>query len=156
LLYFGAGGLGAHKIELSTANHPTSIIDGSGADPNKKLQRLLKTATRLPAENRPKTPFIIIGSRSHANPDLKKLVEEKRHEYGEVEFITAGSSLKICMVAEGKADMYPRLGPTCEWDTAAGQAVAESAGAKLLDYKTGEPLRYNRPDLLNPWFVVRR
>ena len=155
-LYFAAGNLGAYKIDNLLGTEGSNRIGGNDHDPDKTLRRLLKTATRLPAGKRPKTPFIIVGSRSHANPDLKKLVEKKRRELGEVELITAGSSLKICMVAEGLADMYPRLGPTCEWDTAAGQAVAEMAGAKLLDYKTGEPLKYNRPDLLNPWFVVRR
>ncbi|MGD8337698.1 MAG: 3'(2'),5'-bisphosphate nucleotidase CysQ [Desulfobacterales bacterium] len=155
-LYFAAGNLGAFRIDNPLGSDGSNSFGGSDHDPDKTLRRLLKNATRLPAGNRSKKPFIIVGSRSHANPDLKKLVEEKRREHGEVELITAGSSLKICMVAEGLADMYPRLGPTCEWDTAAGQAVAEMAGAKLLDYKTGEPLKYNRPDLLNPWFVVRR
>ncbi|MGB5615335.1 MAG: 3'(2'),5'-bisphosphate nucleotidase CysQ [Desulfobacterales bacterium] len=155
-LYFAASNLGAFRIDNPLGTDGSNRIGGNDHDPDKTLRRLLKNATRLPAGNRSKKPFIIVGSRSHANPDLKKLVEEKRREHGEVELITAGSSLKICMVAEGLADMYPRLGPTCEWDTAAGQAVAEMAGAKLLDYKTGEPLKYNRPDLLNPWFVVRR
>ena len=155
-LYFAAENFGAFKIDNTLGTDGSNRIGGNDHDPDKTLSRLLKTATRLPAGKRPKTPFVIVGSRSHANPDLKKLVEEKRREHGEVELISAGSSLKICMVAEGLADMYPRLGPTCEWDTAAGQAVAEMAGAKLLDYKTGEPLKYNRPDLLNPWFVVRR
>ena len=155
-LYFAAGNLGAYRLDNPLGTDGSNRISGSDRDPEKTLRRLLKNATRLPAGKRPKKPFIIVGSRSHANPDLKKLVEEKRREHGDVELITAGSSLKICMVAEGLADMYPRLGPTCEWDTAAGQAVAEMAGAKLLDYKTGEPLKYNRPDLLNPWFVVRR
>jgi 3'(2'), 5'-bisphosphate nucleotidase len=155
-LYFAAENLGAYKIDDAMGADGFNRIGGNDHDPDKTLRRLLKAATRLPAGKRPETPFVIVGSRSHANPDLKKLVEEKRREHGEVELISAGSSLKICMVAEGLADMYPRLGPTCEWDTAAGQAVAEMAGAKLLDYKTGEPLKYNRPDLLNPWFVVRR
>jgi 3'(2'), 5'-bisphosphate nucleotidase len=155
-LYFAAEDLGAYKIDGPLGADGSNGIGGKDHDPDKTLRKLLNAATRLPAGDRPKTPFIIVGSRSHANPDLKKLVEEKRQEHGEVELISAGSSLKICMVAEGLADMYPRLGPTCEWDTAAGQAVAEMAGAKLLDYKTGEPLKYNRADLLNPWFVVRR
>lgn len=155
-LYFAAGNLGAFRIDNPLGADGSNRIGGNDHDPDKALRRLLKNATRLPAGKRPKKPFIIVGSRSHANPDLIKLVEEKRREHGDVELISAGSSLKICMVAEGLADMYPRLGPTCEWDTAAGQAVAEMAGAKLLDYKTGEPLKYNRPDLLNPWFVVRR
>ena len=64
-----------------------------------------------------------------------------------------GSSLKFCLVAEGTADVYPRLGPTMEWDTAAAQCVVEEAGGQVLD-RDGKPLRYNKPDLHNPWFVV--
>jgi 3'(2'), 5'-bisphosphate nucleotidase len=79
-----------------------------------------------------------------------------KQEKGQVDFIQAGSSLKICLVAEGGADIYPRLGPTMEWDTAAGHAVAMFAGAKIFDYKTNEELGYNKPNLLNPWFVVER
>ncbi len=60
------------------------------------------------------------------------------------------------LVAEGTADIYPRLGPTMEWDTAAGQGVTESAGATIGIYESDQPLKYNKPDLLNPWFVVRR
>ena len=82
-------------------------------------------------------------------------MKKKRREIGEVEFISAGSSLKICRVAEGAADIYPRLGPTMEWDTAAGQGIAEGAGRKVTVWETGEPLTYNRENLLNPWFVVQ-
>ena len=64
-----------------------------------------------------------------------------------------GSSLKLCLVAEGAADVYPRLGPTCEWDTAAAHAVVEGAGGSVTD-TAGEPLRYNKQSLLNPWFLV--
>jgi 3'(2'), 5'-bisphosphate nucleotidase len=59
-------------------------------------------------------------------------------------------------VAEGRADVYPRLGPTMEWDTAAGQVIAEAAGASVLRHDTGAPLRYNKEDLLNPWHIVTR
>ena len=83
-------------------------------------------------------------------------MEEKRQEYGDVEFISAGSSLKFCLVAEGKADIYPRLGPTMEWDTAAGQAIAENADAKVFRHNTNEQIIYNKENLLNPWFVVLR
>lgn len=155
VLYFAARNLGAFKLIKPDAYDWLSR-------PHKRAQgevifgRLMEHSDRLPIRGRPKTPFVIVGSRSHASPELTRFVEKKRREHGAVEFISAGSSLKICLVAEGQADMYPRLGPTCEWDTAAGQAIAEMAGAKLLDFKTGEPLRYNRPDILNPWFIVRR
>jgi len=155
LLYLGSRDHGSFKLQnpdaLWTADGPKSRSKS-----NERFQTLLQQAERLPIAGSSDRPYTIVGSRSHAGPDLKNFVEEKRREHGQVEFISAGSSLKICLVAEGKADMYPRLGPTCEWDTAAGQAVAENAGAKLLDFKTGEPLRYNRADVLNPWFIVRR
>ena len=67
-----------------------------------------------------------------------------------------GSSLKLCLVAEGAADLYPRLGPTCEWDTAAAHAVVLAAGGEVVSVDSDEPLRYNTgEDLLNPHFVVR-
>jgi 3'(2'), 5'-bisphosphate nucleotidase len=66
-----------------------------------------------------------------------------------------GSALKICLVAEGAADVYPRYAPTMEWDTAAGHAIANEAGRKLIDVSTGEAMRYNKYDLLNQWFIVQ-
>ncbi len=154
-LYFAAKTIGAFKNE-NPAQLDWIKKASDRSDVMKVFNRLIQESTQLPVERAHRLPFVIVGSRSHASPELKKFVEEKRREHGQVEFISAGSSLKICLVAEGKADMYPRMGPTCEWDTAAGQAVAEMAGAKLLDFKTGEPLRYNRSDILNPWFIVRR
>jgi 3'(2'), 5'-bisphosphate nucleotidase len=77
----------------------------------------------------------------------------KKHE--NVEVVSSGSSLKLCLVAEGRADIYPRLGPTMEWDTAAGQAIVEQANGSVLNYKTGEPLQYNKKNLLNSWFIVK-
>lgn len=74
--------------------------------------------------------------------------------HGEVRLISSGSSLKLCLVAEGTADVYPRFAPTMEWDTAAGDAIARAAGKVVVDAKTGQPLTYNKPDLHNPWFIV--
>ncbi len=92
----------------------------------------------------------VVGSRSHPSPDLAEFV--KRFE--DVEMVSKGSSLKLCLVAEGEADIYPRLGPTCEWDTGAGQAVAEIAGARVTQLD-GSPLTYNtKEEYLNPYFVV--
>ena len=75
-------------------------------------------------------------------------------KYGNVEFISSGSSLKLCLVAEGKADVYPRFGPTMEWDTAAGQAIVEQANGTVKDTQTNESLNYNKSNLLNPFFIV--
>jgi 3'(2'), 5'-bisphosphate nucleotidase len=93
---------------------------------------------------------LVAGSRSHAGDSLKRFLQR----LGDHEIVSMGSSLKLCLVAEGAADIYPRLGPTSEWDTAAAQAVVEAAGGKVTDTNL-EPLRYNTKDsLLNPHFLV--
>ena len=97
----------------------------------------------------------IVGSRSHQTPELLAYVEEQNSKFKNVEFVAAGSSLKFCLIAENKADVYPRLGPTMEWDTAAGQLIATEAGAEVLVWETKHPLAYNRENLLNPYFIVQ-
>lgn len=97
----------------------------------------------------------IVGSRSHQTPELLAYVEQQKTKFANVEFVAAGSSLKFCLLAEGKADVYPRLGPTMEWDTCAGQIVAKEAGAEVLRFDNNEPLLYNRENLLNPFFIVK-
>ena len=97
----------------------------------------------------------IVASRSHLNDATKAFVEQQKKQFKEIELVPAGSSLKFCLVAEGKADIYPRLAPTMEWDTAAGQIVAEEAGAEVVIADTGKPVQYNKEDLLNPYFIVR-
>lgn len=94
----------------------------------------------------------IVGSRSHQSEDFKAFMQQ----YPEAEIIAMGSSIKLCLVAEGSADLYPRLGPTSEWDTAAAQAVVEAAGGQVVEYPNLQPLRYNtNPEtLLNPHFLV--
>lgn len=96
----------------------------------------------------------VVASRSHASPEVTTFVEELEKQGKSVAFTAAGSSLKICLVAEGAADVYPRFGPTMEWDTAAGHAVAASAGRQVLAHDSRKSLTYNKEDLLNPWFVV--
>lgn len=91
----------------------------------------------------------VVGSRSHVNAETAEYLKN----LGDHELVSVGSSLKFCLLAEGKADLYPRLGPTCEWDTAAAQAVLEGAGGKV-ETLDGQPLRYSKPDILNPWFVA--
>ncbi|MBE0362059.1 3'(2'), 5'-bisphosphate nucleotidase [Pseudoalteromonas ulvae UL12] len=92
----------------------------------------------------------VVGSRSHPSPDLAQYLTQ----FDEVEMVPTGSSLKLCLVAEGKADIYPRLGLTSEWDTGAGHAVAEIAGASVTQVD-GSPLRYNtKAEYLNPYFIV--
>ena len=87
--------------------------------------------------------------------ETEKYVANMKAKHGKVNLISKGSSLKLCMVAEGRADCYPRFAPTMEWDTAAGQAICEYAGFTVIDYTTNENLLYNRKELLNNWFLVK-
>ncbi|WP_461607538.1 3'(2'),5'-bisphosphate nucleotidase CysQ [Aeromonas rivipollensis] len=92
----------------------------------------------------------VVGSRNH----LSQATLDYLAPLGEVELVSMGSSLKFCIIAEGGAELYPRLAPTCEWDTAAAQAVLEGAGGSVTQLD-GSSLAYNKPDILNPWFVAR-
>ena len=105
---------------------------------------------RLAVAVESRSPVRVVGSRSHRGESLNGFLEQ----IGEHEMLPVGSSLKFCQVAEGTADVYPRLGPTSEWDTAAAQAVVEQAGGRVVEV-SGEPLLYNRKaDILNPFFLV--
>jgi 3'(2'), 5'-bisphosphate nucleotidase len=92
----------------------------------------------------------VVMSRSHPSPELQAYLEDLKV----TEALPVGSSLKLCVIAEGRADLYPRLGPTMEWDTAAGHAVVEAAGGSVRQVD-GQTLRYNKKDLMNPHFIVR-
>jgi 3'(2'), 5'-bisphosphate nucleotidase len=151
-LYFSDLELGAFKIDSCQA----AGIHEENASGMDNLESLVEYASRLPLEKDKDRPFTIMGSRSHATPELEAYVEAMRRKHDRVDFISAGSSLKICRVAEGGADVYPRLGPTMEWDTAAGQAIAVASGARVVCHDDGKPLAYNKEDLLNPWFIVER
>jgi len=94
-------------------------------------------------------PTRVVASKSHMNAETIEFIGQ----LGAHELVQAGSSLKFCRVAEGAADVYPRLGPTCEWDTAAAQAIVEAAGGHVSKLD-GTPLRYGKPDVLNPHFVA--
>lgn len=119
------------------------------------ISRLMQTASMLPILQRNTDhSFVIVASRSHMSEETETYVQEKRKEYPNVNLVSSGSSIKICLVAEGVADAYPRFAPTMEWDTAAGDAIARSANCKVLNAQTGLPLVYNKEDLLNPWFLV--
>jgi len=108
----------------------------------------------LPIKQNKKEGKVIVASRSHLNDETKQFIESisKREE---VKLVSAGSSLKFCLVAKGEADLYPRYAPTMEWDTAAGHAIVKAAGFNVYDVKNGEELKYNKDDLYNPYFIVK-
>lgn len=130
----------------------------------KSMQRvswseLLAQGMRLPGRLPEKTT--IVASRSHGSPATEALIAHWEGEHGEIERVSMGSSLKICLVAEGRAHAYPRVAPTMEWDTAAGHAVALGAGCSMYQIEVmdgmptwSKPLIYNKENLLNPYFLV--
>lgn len=129
ILYYGMDGLGSFKEESGeTVELPQPKISSN---------------------------YVAVGSRSHMSEETEAYFNELKTKHGDVDVVSMGSSLKICLVAEGVADVYPRFAPTMEWDTAAGHAIAKFAGKTLLDYKTNEEMRYNREELLNNWFIVQ-
>jgi len=131
-LYYGIKGYGAHKISqgVSTKIHNTSSY-------------MDKYNVR------------VVASRSHMSEETLAFVSAIGKQGKKVDFLSVGSSLKLCLVAEGAADVYPRFGPTMEWDTGAAHAVALYAGRQVLRADTMQPLVYNKPDLLNPSFIVQ-
>ncbi|NJB71494.1 3'(2'), 5'-bisphosphate nucleotidase [Saonia flava] len=98
----------------------------------------------------------VVGSRSHMNQDTEDFIKNLRMDFNEVEIVSKGSSLKFCLIAEGRADVYPRFAPTMEWDTAAGHAICSAVGLKVISKRTNSELKYNKDSLLNDYFVVRK
>jgi len=107
-----------------------------------------------PRGQNPGTPLRVVASRSHLNEETRTFIALLKKEHPDLLTVSRGSSIKFCMMARGEADLYPRLGKTMEWDTAAGQAIARAAGCRVLRMADHRPLRYNKVSLENPWFVV--
>jgi len=175
-IYFGAENIGAFKLALKGYSHDAgdSGVNDKGGMPckdsgvsedyfrkslqNNSLKDILNASYKLPLEGRKDggtTDYTVVASRSHANSETVSYIESLKKRYGQVRTISAGSSMKFCLVAEGTADCYPRLGPTMEWDTAAAHAVVMYAGKKVIIFDTDEQLQYNKESLLNPRFVVK-
>jgi 3'(2'), 5'-bisphosphate nucleotidase len=146
----------------------------------KSVGELLSSADPCRVSGDPSSPLRVVASKSHCNDETRKFIADLEELYGEVELVSRGSSLKLCMVADGSADLYPRIAPTMEWDTAAAHAVVLAAGGAVFEYDSSLPpesysvhgdermaqsganamphapcaLHYNKENLLNPYFVV--
>ncbi|MBR1683369.1 MAG: 3'(2'),5'-bisphosphate nucleotidase CysQ [Bacteroidaceae bacterium] len=147
-LYFGSKETGAWL----------TYIDANASADEALLRATLERSEALPLtgeRGESPRPFVCVASRSHLSPETAAFIDDLRREHPDLELVSSGSSLKICLVAEGAADIYPRHAPTMEWDTAAGHAIAIAAGHEMIDAHTLQPLRYNKEDLHNPWFIVR-
>lgn len=148
-LYFAAKGIGSFKI---TKENFSSFIDSIQTS---TLESLLNVAKKLPVISDRKN-YVVVASRSHMSTETHQHIEQLKLNHSNVEIVSTGSSIKMCWVAEGVADEYPRFGPTMEWDTAAGQAILQEANASLIDFETKQPMKYNRENLLNNWFIAKR
>jgi 3'(2'), 5'-bisphosphate nucleotidase len=151
VLYLGEERLGGFKLAADRA-----LLRAMVSEEESAVERFIRLAEKMPFARGADRPFTVVASRSHRTPETEAFIEELRRDHADLELTSIGSSLKLCLVAEGTADIYPRFAPTMEWDTAAGQAVAEASGARVVSASAGTPLVYNKPDLANPWFIVRR
>ena len=139
-LYFAMQEIGSYKVRVN------SVI--------KNLETLIELSNSLPIDYK-RENYVIVGSRSHMSAETEVFLDEMKKKHGDVKVLAVGSSLKLCMVAEGKADAYPRYAPTMEWDTGAGHAIAKYAGFSVKQYNSSEDVVYNKENLLNPWFLVK-
>ncbi len=141
-LYYADPSKGAYKlIHIDSNNQPA-------------MEAIWEKAVRLPL-TMGHQGLVVVASRSHQTDETVSFIENLRKQGQPVTLISSGSSLKICLVADGSADIYPRFAPTMEWDTAAGHAIARAAGCEVFHIDGKTPLRYNKEDLHNPWFIVK-
>ncbi len=150
-LYFAKEQFGAYKIEGSL------LLNLINTKSNFQLEDLLAIAQKLPIKRR-RTNYVVVASRSHLSSELYNHIENLKIKFQPrvVDTINTGSSIKMCLIAEGVADEYPRFGPTMEWDTAAGHAILLESGCELIDEGTNKQMLYNRENLLNASFVAKR
>ncbi len=133
----------------------------------KEISEIYESLSPIQVSGTPDGSLKVVASKSHCNDETRTFISELEEKYGEASLVSRGSSLKLCMVAEGSADIYPRIAPTMEWDTGAADAVVRAAGGRVFkfDAKVGASsyicsnqnvhnLPYNKENLLNPYFVV--
>ncbi len=147
LVVEGEAVLGVVHTPVTGVSHFATLADGA-------FRRAAgKDAESIHVRKLPADEIVMVASRSHAGEAVQHYRDNLERMYAPVTVASMGSSLKICLVAEGRADIYPRLGPTSEWDTAAAHCVLEAAGGSVTRLD-GTPLRYNKADILNPWFLA--
>lgn len=139
-LYFGMEDFGSFVI---------SDIDSE----IKSVEDLLNKSQKIPLKHENRNYRAII-SRSHYSKETEEFIEKLKSDFSEIELMSVGSSIKFCTIAQGEADIYPRFGPTMEWDIAAGHAIVKFAGGSVKNLSTNEEMKYNKESLLNPFFVV--
>jgi len=139
ILYYGNKDIGSYK----------TMVRGFTS-----LKSIRKDSLILPLNSELRQNPLILVSRSHLSDDTKVIIDKIQSVVGKCLIEPYGSSLKFCLIAEGRADLYPRIGPTMEWDTAASHAIIEGAGCGIIQFPDKIPLVYNKENLLNPSFIV--
>lgn len=158
IVYAGIVGEGAVRIDSASAMC-AECTDGVDA----VIGYVKEHGEPLPLQSAKHDDFVIVASRSHLSPETQAYIDEAGKNHDNVKCLSSGSSIKLCLVAEGTADAYPRFAPTMEWDTAAADAVVRAAGFMTyqagsydgVESESGMPLVYNKVDLHNPWFLVK-
>ena len=145
-LYFAEQGVGAKLIEGVKPEENASYTN----------ETIRANAQTLPLTRESHPKFRVAVSRSHQTPETATYIDDMRELHPEMEIVEQGSSYKFCMMAEGEIDYYPRTTSTYEWDTAAAELILVEAGGAVYSLPDHKPLRYNKPDLRNPWFECRR
>lgn len=142
VLYFAAEDYGAYKL---------NIVPGGIAISG--IKSLVAKATKLPSVV-DKEEYVVVGSRSHMSNETHEFINNLQKKHDRIKIVSAGSALKLCLVAEGVADIYPRFAPTMEWDIAAGHVIINEAGKKVLIHNSNVELMYNRENNVNSWFIA--
>lgn len=143
ILYFGGINLGSFRKIRASEQLFASMDD------------LMLHSDKLSKSDELTKEYKVLASKSHMSEETKLYVANLHTKHKNISLVNIGSSLKFCMMAEGKANEYPRFGPTMEWDIAAGNALLKGINIEVVDYKTGKPIRYNKKDLTNNWFIVK-
>ena len=159
VLYFGQVGAGSFRTAPRRDDAPAA--SGLTAESIREARPLPEADTPVRGPGMPVTtsPDVLkaVASRSHMNDETGAFIGELERRFGKpVELTSAGSSIKLCRIAEGTADVYPRFAPTMEWDTAAADAVCRAAGCYVIDRESGKDLEYNKRELGNPHFLAAR
>jgi 3'(2'), 5'-bisphosphate nucleotidase len=145
-----------NSLYFTDVNTQSSYKSHVAWDANYDMDHILSNARRL-TPKKDAAILKVVASKSHLNQETKNYITSlSTNDSRELETVSVGSSLKFCLVAEGNAEVYPRFGPTMEWDTAAGQAICEAAGVQVSSLELGLPLQYNKEDLYNPFFLVHQ
>jgi 3'(2'), 5'-bisphosphate nucleotidase len=139
-LYFASKSIGSYKIKIDNFNI--------------NLNEIIRNAKKLPLKYQKKS-FTFVASQTHNSKETNDFIDEISKNLESYEIVTRGSSLKLCLIAEGVANMYPRLSPTMEWDIAAGHAICLYAGFDVYCIKNSKTLKYNKENLLNNWFIAK-